>query len=484
MNWLLALVTSAAFVEIFIRLGVLTRAQEVNRLSRRSIRTIGYKRASDHWKEKAVGAYAVRMMGASLLLGLGMVVAVLPFLVAGFATLNTTEPYLHFVSGLVGIVACTAFAIGYAMLRPSIFGSSETKAKASEGDYSGSSKMLHKLALNPAVAEMSFDLERKLHGRDAPDAARGRHVFVCGLARAGTTILMRELYATGEFGSLTYRDMPFVLAPNLWRGLWQKSAKKHASAARAHDDGLEHGFDSPEALEEVFWRIQAGGDYLEKDRLQPMDANEETVDALRAYIGVILKATGKPRYLSKNNNSILRLGSVAKAFPESRILVPYRDPRQHAFSLFKQHRHFQQMHQEDPFALQYMRWLAHHEFGADHRPFRFQPEEELPGNPESFDYWVTLWCQVYEHLLAHLPETARLVSYERLCGETELVWTALADDLILGNAPAPDNLRAAQVAETPELSDAVRVRAETCHQNLLNSPTNMGGPANLAATSA
>ena len=40
------------------------------------------------------------------------------------------------------------------------------------------------------------------------------HVFVSGLARSGTTALLNALYQSGTFASLSYDDMPFILAPN------------------------------------------------------------------------------------------------------------------------------------------------------------------------------------------------------------------------------------------------------------------------------
>ena len=36
------------------------------------------------------------------------------------------------------------------------------------------------------------------------------------MARSGSTILLNSIYKTDIFASLTYADMPFVLAPNLW----------------------------------------------------------------------------------------------------------------------------------------------------------------------------------------------------------------------------------------------------------------------------
>ena len=86
--------------------------------------------------------------------------------------------------------------------------------------YSRLDRLLHRLALKRRpVAELAFDIEQTLLRRDSRGIAEERHVFVVGLARAGTTALLRRLHASGAFRSLTYRDMPFVLAPGLWRRL-------------------------------------------------------------------------------------------------------------------------------------------------------------------------------------------------------------------------------------------------------------------------
>src|SRR5690606_20180571 len=98
-------------------------------------------------------------------------------------------------------------------------------------------RFLHRTALQmPPVAELSFDLDQKAVSSDPKDIVAERHVFVSGLARAGTTIRMRRFHATGAFRSLTYRDMPFVLAPKTWRKLAQMSKRRVAVAERPIND--------------------------------------------------------------------------------------------------------------------------------------------------------------------------------------------------------------------------------------------------------
>ncbi|MFO7731858.1 MAG: phage/plasmid primase, P4 family [Spirochaetia bacterium] len=167
-----------------------------------------------------------------------------------------------------------------------------------KADYGFGARVLHHFALTSRmVSEMSFQIEQGLYPTSSKKAREGEHVFVTALARAGTTALMRLLYETGEFCSLTYREMPFPLAPRLWRKISSTSAQKGELSERAHGDGILVDFDSPEALEEVFWRVFSGKSYIASDRLTPMKAAPETIEAFRKYIADLLELSGAKRYL-------------------------------------------------------------------------------------------------------------------------------------------------------------------------------------------
>jgi hypothetical protein len=127
---------------------------------------------------------------------------------------------------------------------------------------------------------------------------------------------------------------------------------------------------------------------------------------------------GPRRYLSKNNNNILRLGTIRKAFPDSLIAISFRDPLQHAVSLLNQHRNFCERQSSDRFSYHYMRWLGHHEFGVTHKPFRFGRDSLLArigANPGGIDYWLAIWIEAYGYLLASVPPGCAFVCYEDLC---------------------------------------------------------------------
>ncbi len=291
-------------------------------------------------------------------------------------------------------------------------------------EYGAGARLFHKIALSGrATPELFFDIEKAMHGGDCPDATTGAHVFVSGLARSGTTLLMRMLHDTNAFGSLTYRDMPLVMAPNLWRGIAGNFQKSMTRTERAHGDGLEVDYDSPEALEEVFWRTFCGPDYIGADKLQLMTADHEVIADFRRYVGLILKRCARARYLSKNNNSILRLPSIVTAFSNATILIPFRDPVAQANSLLRQHEHFMKIHAEDAFSRQYMGWLAHHEFGGDQRRFVFGDSAQAEyGDPGQLSYWLALWIDAYAYLVQQadvLGEQMMFFSYEHLTDAPE-----------------------------------------------------------------
>lgn len=318
-----------------------------------------------------------------------------------------------------------------------------------------------------AVADASFDIERAIHRPRSEEVMHRRHVFVAGLARAGTTIVMRLLHRTGAYRSLTYRDMPFVLAPNLWDRISSLSRRHMTAEERAHGDGVLVDFDSPEALEEVFWRAKCGRDYIRPGRLAPMSADRDVVQDFRDYVALLLKRHPGKRYLSKNNNNLLRLPSLIRCFPDAVIVVPFREPLQHACSLMGQHHNFLERHGADRFSRRYMGWLVHHEFGADHRPFVFDDAAPRRSPQDGLGYWLQMWINVYGFIVATAPERCVLLSYDRLCERSGTVWAGLCSRLNLPPQPAAEPLHPPhRWGEQEAVSADLLHRARALHDTL------------------
>ena len=459
MIWILVGVTTILSCELFCRIPIINSVLEVKFTASKAARVLKSESISDHWKEWILPRYAFRISRYSILSFLYLVIALCPFLLVGLLSSFIDLNFFNFIFELLSIVGITIFAWAYLVMRKNWGYLIALKKYNLTSKYNFTSKLLHHLALNSNIrCEILFDIEKFKFSKMMKSSTEGHHVFVCGLARSGTTVLMRALYQSGKFSSLTYRDMPFVLAPNIWSKITSKYRKSIQKVIRAHDDGILVDFDSPEALEEVFWRVFAGKDYIHSNHLTPHEIDDDLITAFHDYIALINLRYSRNRYLSKNNNNILRLSGITDAFPNAIVLIPFREPLQHAFSLLKQHQNFVIQHCEDKFSEKYMSWLVHHEFGLDHRPFQFVDDIYQHKDINTIDYWLCLWINTYSYLLERIKKSRGrifLVGYEDICHKDRVMWQKLADlaeipidndfDFILKKVitltPANDNLK-------------------------------------------
>jgi hypothetical protein len=445
------------------------------RTPQKAIAVVASRTLSDEDKQKRILAIAGTVFITALKFVMMLVImfgiGLLPVLVVA-ELLSLQQPVFTTLCTWEALLASLVFAAGYVGIRKRLVNSeSETSSKRNL-DYGPISKLLHRVALGmPHVAEASFDINRMVAKTDT-STQDGPHVFIAGLARAGTTILMRSIYTTGVYRSLTYRDMPFVLMPNIWPKISRLSRQHKNEAERCHGDRINVDFDSPEAFEEVFWRTMCHGAYIKKHVLRSHQVSPEVLDKFREYIADVVASaedSRQTRYLSKNNNNLLRLGCIRKAFPDAVILIPYRDPIQHAISLQRQHEHFTARHDEDRFSLDYMNWLGHHEFGRNHKPFYFPEDEDDFGgySPEHIEYWLEVWRRTYRHVLGNAPEGCLFLSYEALCTASGNVIPLLFEKL--GTTPPPGihgTLERAPHKEVPDLNQEVVSGVREVHRAL------------------
>jgi hypothetical protein len=266
---------------------------------------------------------------------------------------------------------------------------------------------------NYFVSKTSLDLEQLFFGRKAEAAQLNETVFVTGLARSGTTALFNALYATDNFASLTYANMPYLLMPNLGKRFLKTEASEFNE--RAHGDGILVNNKSPEAFDEYFWKVFLGDKFIGKDRLVVHSLEKSIINLYKKYMRLIAYSYERKSYLSKNNNNILRIKSLLNGFPTAKFIVMYREPLAHANSLLKQHVHFSNLQQQDPFIVAYFNYLGHHEFGLNRKPFYFDNEGKPGGDLMDLNYWLNSWKNYYSYLLANFDQRLCLISFEDLC---------------------------------------------------------------------
>ncbi|WP_419176857.1 sulfotransferase [Desulfosediminicola sp.] len=419
------------FIESFRALPFNAELIKLRKHSTKSVSVIRSSRISDHWKGMVIPHYARLILQSTCLLGFFLLLCCSVFTLTYLATgyLLKTDLTQSFNSFLRVDTQISALLVGtlYAILRTKFTDSKHSKLDA----YSRSSSFLHHLSLNyKVVRELAFDLDcAVIPKRDQPSPPP---VFVSGLARGGTTILLEALYSTGVFSTLTYRNMPFVTAPYLWPKISQNYYQTGEKKERAHGDRLEVNFDSPEAFEEIFWLTFSKEQYVQKNSLAFQSRDKELEEKYRKYVNNILAASSSTktgtRYLAKNNNNLLRIELITAAFPDGVILVPFRKPIDHASSLLKQHQHFCQIHKETPFARKYMNWLGHHEFGENIKLFEidstFPAAAQRPAH--SIEFWLHYWTVSYRKLLDDHSHQLVFFNYDTLCNSPDTQLTKLA----------------------------------------------------------
>lgn len=277
-------------------------------------------------------------------------------------------------------------------------------------DYTEASILFHKLILN------NYNLGKKLFGIDTFFKKNKKvvpnefFVIVSGLARAGTTALTEQLFKVGTFSSLSYANMPLLMAPNLWKKLYKP--KTSNLKERKHGDKVLFGLNTIEALEEYFFKVQLNDSFIAKEYLLEHTINEKVYNDYIKY-QTLIRESNEHVYLSKNNNIILRYSSLRGQNKKFKVIFIFREPLAHADSLLNQHNRFSKFQTDSPFIETYMNWLCHHEFGKGQKVFKFGENEFKSEYPkENINYWLQIWINYYSHLLKLDLSDVILLEYE------------------------------------------------------------------------
>jgi hypothetical protein len=295
-----------------------------------------------------------------------------------------------------------------------------------KGDYSECSMLLHRMILeNRNIAKQLFVLEKKLFSSKI-QKPNPYFVIISGLARSGTSALTTLLHESGTFHSLSYAHMPFLLSPNFWKKFYTPTTK-HLKE-RAHGDKVLFGYTTIEALEEFYFKTYLHNGFIQEKTLREHALDEKTYTNY-LYYQQLLQDNSETTYLAKNNNFILRYRSLRTFNKDFKVVFIFRHPIEHAYSLFKQHQRFSRLHQTDPFSLEYMNWLGHHEFGINLKHFQFATTNiPADANPYTMEYWLYVWINYYTIILNLEDDPNRmLLQYEDFLADPRKVVHALSN---------------------------------------------------------
>lgn len=100
-------------VEVFIRLSFLSHLNSILKVAKKVTYVIPKNNISDHWKEKVIPAYAVKIMKYSLQILLILLLILSLFFITEFFFKN----FLVFTLSFIGIIESIVFGLGYVYLR-------------------------------------------------------------------------------------------------------------------------------------------------------------------------------------------------------------------------------------------------------------------------------------------------------------------------------------------------------------------------------
>lgn len=328
-------------------------------------------------------------------------------------------------------------------------------------------------------------IESVSHREQIGDRPITQPVYICGLARSGTTLCLEFLAAHPATASHQYRDFPMIYTPLIGAQAARTRVSEDASPVeRAHADGMMVTRQSPEALEEPLWRTWFGKQHrADGPHILTKDTSNPGFESFyRDHIRKILALRGGERYLAKGNYNIARIAYLKKMFPDARFVIPVRHPVHHIASLQKQHALFSKSQSADVKILKYLQRVGHFEFGLGRRAIHLGNQSELElirsawHEGRELEGWARYWSYVYSYLhtlLAQDEELARdtyILDYEKLCDQPVAELSRLLTHCRLPAAPDLIQSVAGKVARPTyykigyteqELSEVVRYTAET-----------------------
>ncbi len=262
------------------------------------------------------------------------------------------------------------------------------------------------------------NFDTKMAGDAIYDVTIEKPVFVAGLARSGSTILLETLAKHPAAATHRYRDYPPVFTPYLWNKFVDLAPKPRQQVAveRTHADGINITPESPEAFEEVIWMAFFNHlhDIEHSNVLSGEVSNEAFENFYRDHIRKMIAIRGGSRYVSKANYLITRMEYLLSMFPDARFILPVRDPLWHIASLAKQHTLFCKGEEGNPRALAHMQRVGHYEFGMDRRPINVGDTHTTRQIASLWDAgrevegWAHYWANLHHFLADRLSINPKL----------------------------------------------------------------------------
>ncbi|MEE9409864.1 MAG: sulfotransferase [Candidatus Heimdallarchaeota archaeon] len=257
-----------------------------------------------------------------------------------------------------------------------------------------------------------------------------RPIYITGLTRAGTTIILEMFSKHFDTANHRYLHMVNPYIPNIIQKIANKTRIFVKKSERLHKDRIVVNRSSPEAVEEIFWQRFFSGIIDEKvsNVYTSSTVNEEFEEFYEEHMKKLLCNQNSSRYLVKNNYNVSRMDYILKLFPTAKFLIVVRNPINHIASIIKQDQIFHEMEKKHKQLLNWTKIIGHREFGSAKFCINVNNTEEIERIRELWKDeetcvkgWAIYWSSIYEAVLGFLQKNKELekailiVRYEDLC---------------------------------------------------------------------
>lgn len=276
-------------------------------------------------------------------------------------------------------------------------------------------------------------LEPMMLGSRYRAATVDRPVYVTGLARSGSTIVLEYLSRIPGVASHQYRDYPAVYTPYLWNLLLDNvPLPDDTPKERCHRDGIMVNLSSPESAEEVLWATFFRGlhDVSRSNILDQNTSNPAFERFYREHLRKMLVIRNGKRYVSKENYCFSRMRYLLKVFADAKFVLLVRDPMRHVPACIKTSGQVKAAQRKYPYVIEHFKDAGHYDYGLDFRPVNVDGAGanddimELLKSGDEARAWARYWDRTYRYLhtlITSDPVIARsaiLVRYEDLCDDS------------------------------------------------------------------
>lgn len=253
-------------------------------------------------------------------------------------------------------------------------------------------------------------------------------VYVCGLARSGSTLLHEVICSHPGVATHRIKDFPMTFTPYWWRRATTKVRPKEPHE-RPHRDKMMITTESPDSVEEMLW--MAFFPQCHNPDVSNVIGGQESHPVFeafyKAHLGKLLLAEQAARYAAKANYHVARLAYLLRLFPDAKVILPVRSPEGHIASLARQHQWFSTGQRQHPRALAFMQRSGHFEFGLDRRPMNLGESERVRkivqawSEADEIRGLALYWDMVYGYVARLLESDAKvraatlIVRFETMC---------------------------------------------------------------------